>query len=59
MADDREVTSETDAHPEGLDLEIVYSAVPLHDADGRIIGGLEVIVDQTAVPPAGERRRGG
>jgi HAMP domain-containing protein len=59
MADDREVTSETDAHPEGLDLDIVYSAVPLHDADGRIIGGLEIVVDQTAVPPrTGERSRG-
>jgi methyl-accepting chemotaxis protein len=58
MADEREVTSETDAHPEGLELEIVYSAVPLHDADGRIIGGLEIVVDQTAVPP-GDRRRGG
>jgi methyl-accepting chemotaxis protein len=59
MADDREVTSETDAHPEGLDLDIVYSAVPLHDAGGRIIGGLEIVVDQTARPPSGDRRRGG
>jgi methyl-accepting chemotaxis protein len=59
MADGREVTSETDAHPEGLDLEIVYSAVPLRDGDGRIIGGLEVVVDQTAVPRPRDRRRDG
>jgi methyl-accepting chemotaxis protein len=56
MADGREVTSETDAHPEGLDLEIVYSAVPLRDAEGRVIGGLEVVVDQTAVPPPRDGR---
>jgi methyl-accepting chemotaxis protein len=59
MADDREVTSETDAHPEGLDLQIVYSAVPLHDAEGRVIGGLEVVVDQTAIPQPGDARRRG
>ncbi len=58
MADDREVTSETDAHPEGLDLDVVYSAVPLHDAEGRVIGGLEVVVDQTAVPRPRDGREG-
>jgi methyl-accepting chemotaxis protein len=57
MDDGREVTSATDAHPEGLDLDIVYSAVPLRDADGRVIGGLEVVVDQHAVPRPRERRR--
>jgi HAMP domain-containing protein len=50
MADGREIASETVAHPEGLDLEIVYSAVPLRDGAGEIIGGLEVVEDQTAVP---------
>jgi HAMP domain-containing protein len=59
MADGHEVTSETDAHPEGLDLEIVYSAVPLRDGAGEIIGGLEIVVDQTAVPHPRERRGGG
>jgi methyl-accepting chemotaxis protein len=59
MDDGREVTSATDAHPEGLDLDIVYSAVPLRDADGRVIGGLEVVVDQTAVPRPRDRRRAG
>ena len=49
MADDREVSSETDAHPEGLDLEIVYSAAPIHDEAGRVVGAFEVVTDQTAV----------
>jgi methyl-accepting chemotaxis protein len=49
MAEDREVTSETDAHPEGLDLEISYSAVPLHDEQGRVVGGLEIVSDQQVV----------
>ncbi len=49
MREDREVSSETDAHPEGLDLEIVYSAVPLHDEEGKVVGGFEVVTDQTAV----------
>ena len=49
MAEDREVSSETDAHPEGLDLEILYSAVPLRDGAGRVIGALEVVTDQIAL----------
>jgi PAS domain S-box-containing protein len=49
MQEDREVSSETDAHPEGLDLEVVYSAVPVRDRGGRVIGALEVVSDQTAV----------
>jgi PAS domain-containing protein len=49
MAEDREVSSETDAHPEGLDLEISYSAVPLHDENGRVVGGFEIVSDQQVV----------
>jgi methyl-accepting chemotaxis protein len=49
MSEDREVGSETDAHPEGLDLEVVYSAVPIRDEAGRVVGGLEIIGEQTAV----------
>lgn len=41
-------SSETDAHPNGLDLEIAYTAVPLKDEAGAVIGALEVITDQTA-----------
>jgi PAS domain-containing protein len=49
MREGDEVSSETDAHPEGLDLEVVYSAVPIRDEAGRVVGGLEVIGEQTAV----------
>jgi methyl-accepting chemotaxis protein len=49
MADDREVSSETDAHPEGLDLDVLYTAVPLRDPAGKVIGAFEVVTDQVAV----------
>lgn len=49
MAENREVSSETDAHPEGLDLQIFYSSVPLRDGEGRVVGAFEVVTDQTAV----------
>ena len=49
MAEGREVSSETDAHPEGLDLEVLYTAVPLRDAEGRVIGAFEVVTDQVAL----------
>jgi HAMP domain-containing protein len=49
MAEDREVSSETDAHPEGLDLDVLYTAVPLRDPSGKVIGAFEVVTDQVAV----------
>jgi len=49
MREDGEVSSESEAHPEGLDLEVVYSAVPIRDEAGRVVGGLEIIGEQTAV----------
>jgi methyl-accepting chemotaxis protein len=49
MAEDREVNSETDAHPEGLDLDVLYTAVPLRDPSGKVIGAFEVVTDQVAV----------
>ena len=51
------MSSETDAHPEGLDLEILYSAVPLRDGAGHVVGALEVVTDQTALKRTGEPRR--
>ncbi|WP_242343350.1 Cache 3/Cache 2 fusion domain-containing protein [Anaeromyxobacter terrae] len=59
MTEDREVSSETDAHPEGLDLQILYSAVPLRDGAGRVVGALEVVTDQTAVRRAVDGPGGG
>jgi methyl-accepting chemotaxis protein len=46
------ITAETDAHPQGKDLDIAYSGVPLKDAEGRIIGALEVATDLTEVKKA-------
>ena len=44
--------SATSAHPGGADLEIVYSAVPIRDREGRTVGAMEVITDQTAIKRA-------
>lgn len=44
-----EASSEADAHPEGLDLHILYSAVPLRDPAGRIAGAFEIVTEQFAV----------
>jgi HAMP domain-containing protein len=59
MTEDREVSSETDAHPEGLDLEILYSAVPLRDGAGHVVGALEVVTDQTALKRTADSPGGG
>lgn len=46
-------SSETDAHPcVGVDLEISYSAIPIKDDQGNVIGALEIVADQTAVKKA-------
>ncbi|WP_224982850.1 cache domain-containing protein [Geomonas agri] len=45
-------SSETDAHPAGLNLDIAYTGLPLHDNSGRVIGAFEVVTDQTAVKQA-------
>jgi len=52
MWEGRSVTAETEAHPQGRDLEISYTGVPVKDAADKIIGGLEVITDQTEVKRA-------
>lgn len=46
------VTSETDAHPQNNLLDISYTGVPLKDADGKIIGALEMFTDQTEIKRA-------
>ncbi|MCG2729695.1 MAG: methyl-accepting chemotaxis protein [Acetobacterium sp.] len=42
-------TGETDAHPNGLDLDISYTGVPITDRSGKTIGAMEFITDQTAI----------
>jgi PAS domain S-box-containing protein len=45
-------TSETDAHPGGNDLFVSYNGVPLRNQAGKIIGALEIVMDQTEVRKA-------
>jgi methyl-accepting chemotaxis protein len=52
LQQDRTTTRETDAHPAGMNLDIVYSGNPIKDADGNMVGVLEVVVDQTAAKNA-------
>jgi len=46
------VTSETDAHPQGKDLEISYTGVPVKDEEGKVTGSLEIITDLTEIKKA-------
>jgi len=52
MTEGRIATSETDAHPNGMDLSISYTGVPIKDRQGKIIGALEIVTDQTAIKNA-------
>lgn len=52
MREKRPATSETDAHPQGLNLEISYTGVPVKDKKGNVIGALELISDLTAIKQA-------
>ncbi len=51
MNSKRQEESETDAHPNGMNLEIKYSASP-SIKDNQIIGALEVITDLTDIKKA-------
>ena len=52
MREGQSASSETDAHPGNLHLEIAYTGIPLRDDAGQIIGALEVVTDQTAIKEA-------
>ncbi|MBI5443812.1 MAG: PAS domain-containing protein [Deltaproteobacteria bacterium] len=52
MQTGREAISETDAHPNGTKLDVLFSAVPVRDRSGATIGAFEVIQDRTAVKEA-------
>ncbi|KJR42257.1 methyl-accepting chemotaxis sensory transducer, partial [Candidatus Magnetoovum chiemensis] len=45
-------TSETDAHPGTLNLDIQYSAVPIKNSEGKVIGAREFVIDQTVIKQA-------
>ena len=52
IRDGQVCTSETDAHPGGLDLEISYVGVPLKNQEGKVIGAFESVTDQTQIKQA-------
>ena len=47
--------SETDAHPGDLDLEIKYTANPIYDDNGNLVGAIEIVLDQTEIIQAQKR----
>ncbi len=55
MSQGREASSDTDAHPGNLNLEIHYSGLPLRDRAGKVIGAFEVVTDQTEIRLAGRK----
>ncbi|MGE4423946.1 MAG: methyl-accepting chemotaxis protein [Pseudodesulfovibrio sp.] len=49
MRTGRMETSETDAHPQDMDLDIRYTGKPILDAKGNVVGAVEIVVDQTEI----------
>lgn len=45
-------SSETDAHPAGLNLDISYSGVPIIDSSGKTVAVFEIVTDLTAIKTA-------
>ena len=48
MSKNSVITEETDAHPKGMDLDIMYTGAPVKDGKGNVVGGIEIVIDQTA-----------
>ncbi|MFN2269003.1 MAG: methyl-accepting chemotaxis protein [Desulfonatronovibrio sp.] len=46
------VSDETEAHPGGKNMDISYSATPIYDHDGSVVGAMEFITDMTAIKSA-------
>lgn len=49
MASGHAVESETQANPNGKQLEINYTGAPVKDRNGNTVGAIEIVMDQTAV----------
>ena len=47
MKQNKQFTAETTARPQGQDVHILYTGTPVHDENGKIIGGLEYVADIT------------
>ena len=52
MGSNAVASSETDAHPGSMNLEIAYTGLPLTDGQGQTVGAFEFIIDQTAIKGA-------
>ncbi|HUW06816.1 MAG TPA: methyl-accepting chemotaxis protein [Williamwhitmania sp.] len=49
MISNREEVSEAIAKPKGSEIDISYSAVPIKNMEGKIVGAIEIVTDQTAI----------
>lgn len=49
------VSAETEAFPQGKRYDIAYTGVPVRDAEGKVIGALEIITDMTAIKAAARK----
>jgi methyl-accepting chemotaxis protein len=43
------ITNETDAHPNGKVMDIQYTGIPIRDEEEKVIGAMELIIDQTEI----------
>lgn len=55
MQQGQKISRETDAHPNGMNLDILYTGIPLKDENNNVIGALELVVDQTLVMNAARK----
>ncbi|MEW5774169.1 MAG: methyl-accepting chemotaxis protein [Thermodesulfobacteriota bacterium] len=49
------VDSATTANPSGRDLEITYTAIPIRNRKGDVVGAMEVVADQTEIKRAQQK----
>lgn len=49
MNEDKNISSETDAHPNNSNMDISYEAIPIKNRTGDIVGSIEVITDLTDI----------
>jgi len=55
LASKRTANSETDAHPNGLDLQVAYSGVPITNQSGDVVAVMEFIQDLTEIKKGQQR----
>ncbi len=55
MVDNRNSKSEATARPNGGELEISYEGMPIHDESGKVVGAVELVVDQTEIKHAARK----